>query len=267
MICYVYLHLDKDGIVRYVGKGTGLRAYKKTNRSKVWLSLFSENPPEIVIVKTNLSNLESLDLEEALIGKYSSTIINFKKSSRTKELNFEQFNEKFYVSSESKTGLKWKNTLSNKVKNGDDAGYLKKPNGKEYYAVVVNDKEYYAHRVVYLLTHKTLCTTLVINHIDGDGTNNSVSNLEAITQRENSLRCKISKNNTSGFNGVRSHFYKGIFRGFVTIIPILGHKTKSKLFSLSKYSSEEECLIAAKNYQQNQMNLILENIKKEDNGK
>lgn len=267
MSYYVYLHLDKESVVRYVGKGAGPRAYSKTFRSKKWYSLFSEDPPEVIIVKDDLSNDEALTLEELLIEKYSTTIVNCRKSSRVNELNFKELNERLYVSNESKTGLKWRNTPSFKVKNGNDAGSLGKSNGKTYYAVRVNRKVYQAHRVVYLLTHGVLCPTLVVNHIDGDGTNNSISNLEAITQRENVLKRKMSKNNLSGVNGVYARFHKGILKGFLATVPISSHKSRSKLFSLFKYNSEEECLNAAKNYQQNEMNLILENIKKEYNAR
>lgn len=264
---YVYLHLDKENIVRYIGKGVGPRAYSKSSRSKKWYSLFNESTPEVIIFKTGLSNNEALNLEELLIEKHSATIINCVKPSKVNKLDFEELNKRFYVSNESKTGLKWRNTTLFRVKNGGDAGSLKRARGKTYYAVKIGHKAYQTHRIVYLLTHGTLCSTLVINHIDGDSTNNSVTNLEAITQRENSLKHKINRNNSSGANGVRPRFYKGILKGFEVRFPTSAHKTSSKVFSLSKYSSEEECLTTAKNYQQSQINLILENIKKENNGK
>lgn len=265
MSYYVYLHLDKDNIVRYVGKGIGPRAYSKSNRSKKWYSLFNESPFEVIIVKANLSNNDAITLEELLIEKHSTTIVNCIKPSRVKELDFQELNERFYVSSESKTGLKWRDTALFRVKNGGDAGSLRPSRGKSYYAVKIGSKSYQVHRIVYLLTYGTLCSTLVVNHIDGDSTNNSISNLEAITQRENSLKHKTNSNNSSGVNGIRARFYKGILKAFEVRIPITVHKNKSKIFSLSKYNSEEECLTAAKNYQQSQINLIIENIKKEYN--
>jgi hypothetical protein len=267
MSYYVYLHLDINKVVRYVGKGAGPRAYSKAFRSKKWCYLFSESPPEVIIVKTDLSNDEALTLEELLITKHSATIINRKKAGRVKELNFEELNERLYVSNESKTGLKWRNTKSFRIKNGDDAGSSRVSNGKTYYDVTINRKVYQAHRVVYLLAHGVLCSNLVINHIDGDSTNNSISNLEAITQRENILKRKMSKNNLSGVNGVYARYHKGILKGFLAGFPTSSHKSKSKLFSLFKYTSEEECLAAAKSYQQSQIDLILENIKKENDAR
>jgi len=265
MNCYVYLHLDQGGTVKYIGKGTGKRAYKKTNRSKEWLSLFSDIPPKVIIVKEKLSNSEALELEQSLIREHRSTVVNIKGAEEIKELDFDLLNNKFYVSNESKTGLKWKNTTARHIKN-QDAGYSKKPNGKEYYAVVVNGKEYYAHRIVYFLTNRSLSTHLVVNHKDGDGTNNSISNLEAITQRENSLRCKLSKNNTSGHNAVNRHLNRNkVFDGFLVRLQKIAHKGTGKLFALSKYISEEDCLNAALSYHQEQMKLLITNIKENMN--
>lgn len=50
---------------------------------------------------------------------------------------------------------------------------------------------------------------LVVNHIDNDPSNNTISNLELVTPHENSQRAKmmtkglVKSNNTSGINGVR----------------------------------------------------------------
>lgn len=57
-----------------------------------------------------------------------------------------------------------------------------------------------AHRVIWKLV--TGDDPETVDHISGDPTDNRWSNLRAVSQTINSRNCKISKNNTSGANGV-----------------------------------------------------------------
>lgn len=43
---------------------------------------------------------------------------------------------------------------------------------------------------------------MVVDHVNGDITDNRKANLRVCTQHDNSMNCKISKNNTSGCTGV-----------------------------------------------------------------
>ena len=62
-------------------------------------------------------------------------------------------------------------------------------------------KTRFAHRVVWKwMTGEDPKT---VDHINGDPTDNRWSNLRSVSQTINSRNCKISKNNTSGANGVR----------------------------------------------------------------
>lgn len=57
------------------------------------------------------------------------------------------------------------------------------------------------HRVVFALAYGRWPDG-VIDHIDGDPQNNSLSNLRDVTQSENSRNSRMSKRNTSGITGV-----------------------------------------------------------------
>lgn len=83
-------------------------------------------------------------------------------------------------------------------------------NGKIFYILIGIElngrpKLYRAHRLVFLYLNGSLPAQHV-DHIDGDGTNNSRDNLREVSKQENSKNCRISSNNTSGYNGV--NWYK-----------------------------------------------------------
>lgn len=78
------------------------------------------------------------------------------------------------------------------------------PKGRElYYKVVLLKKHYYAHRVCWAIHYGEWPKDgMVVDHINGDGSDNRICNLRVVKQSENARNCKLSKNNTSGFNGV-----------------------------------------------------------------
>lgn len=57
-----------------------------------------------------------------------------------------------------------------------------------------------AHRVIWKMTYGT--EPDVIDHDDGNPANNLLSNLNSVGQTINTRNARMSKNNTSGFNGV-----------------------------------------------------------------
>lgn len=66
-IYYVYAYLRTDGTPYYIGKGSGLRAWKHVKRDPT-------HPPtdlsRIVLLKENLTESESFDIEKHLIAQY-----------------------------------------------------------------------------------------------------------------------------------------------------------------------------------------------------
>ena len=65
---YVYLHRDDSGMVRYVGKGHGRRAYefRKKLRNPYWCNVFKNTKPIVEIAIANLSEEHAFELETML---------------------------------------------------------------------------------------------------------------------------------------------------------------------------------------------------------
>lgn len=86
---------------------------------------------------------------------------------------------------------------------GKKAGSQRKD---KYKRVGICDTDYLIHRVVYMMyTQKEL--HLDIDHIDGDPSNNSISNLREVTHSQNLSNQKRNSKNTSGYTGVYLNRY------------------------------------------------------------
>lgn len=82
---------------------------------------------------------------------------------------------------------------------GKEAGYFVSDG---YISVEVGGKSLPSHRIIWEMFNGKIPDGLVVDHIDGDRTNNRIENLRVCTRAENSRNCKKSKANTSGFKGV-----------------------------------------------------------------
>lgn len=92
--------------------------------------------------------------------------------------------------------LYWKQPRKN-VRVGERAGGI---DSRGYYRVMVDQKNYYVHRILYMLYHGH--TPVFIDHKDGNTANNSKRNLRACTSAQNAHNRKRPVNNTSGVKGV-----------------------------------------------------------------
>ena len=87
--------------------------------------------------------------------------------------------------------------LFTKKSNGKAVGYFGK-NG--YGRVMINRKEIGLHRLAWLMYYGEM--PKIIDHQDGDTSNNAISNLRNTTVKGNSQNRKVGNNNTSGQIGV-----------------------------------------------------------------
>tara|TARA_R110002124_G_scaffold215107_1_gene381033 strand:+ start:123 stop:656 length:534 start_codon:yes stop_codon:yes gene_type:complete len=77
---------------------------------------------------------------------------------------------------------------------------LKTVDGKGYYHCSNNGKFHRVHRLAWLYMYGE--TPNIIDHINGNRTDNRIENLREVTSQENHMNQKINSKNTSGVTGV-----------------------------------------------------------------
>jgi len=109
--------------------------------------------------------------------------------------------------------LFWKvDRRNNKIK-GKQASRLKKSNG--YQEVTINKKKHYAHRIIFMMFNGYWPEQ--IDHIDGNRSNNLISNLREATNAQNNRNTKLRVNNTTGFKGIYFHKQNKNFVARITV--------------------------------------------------
>ena len=71
-----------------------------------------------------------------------------------------------------------------------------------YYIVGIDKKKYLIHRLIFLYHRGYLTKGLLLDHIDGNKTNNRIENLREVTKSQNAHNSKLRVDNTSGVKGV-----------------------------------------------------------------
>lgn len=124
---------------------------------------------------------------------------------------------------------------------GQIAGCLDNSSG--YIYININRKKYPVHKLVYLYLKGY--EPPYVDHIDGDRTNNKLSNLRECTQSQNRFNSKRMSNNTSGVKGVSYSKRFPHYRAAIVDSHGIRHR---KIFSVSIYGSKEAALEAAKKW-------------------
>lgn len=115
--------------------------------------------------------------------------------------------------------LLWKKNKRKKLF-GKVAGsvFCNRDGGTKYRRLKIEGKSCFAHRIVWVMSFGQIESGLEIDHKDGNGLNNKISNLRLV--RHQGKNCPKQKNNTSGFNGV--------------------HKTKRGMFAAKIWNNNKQ---------------------------
>lgn len=170
-------------------------------------------------------------------------------------LSREQFVEFLKYDSTSPSGLRWiKSIATGKsfnrlvVKSGDVAGTLNSETG--YWQVRFKRSTHRAHRVIYALQHGECFG--IIDHINGDKTDNRVENLRIVTIDDNAKN-KIHK--SSNFIPY-THISEKLKR--VQVTTVISGKRYCKTFPFSK-AGKEDAMQNAKIYLESLLPYFIEN--------
>ena len=105
-----------------------------------------------------------------------------------------------------------------------------------YFTVFFDRKQYRAHRVAWLWVHGSLPT--ILDHINGDGTDNRLTNLRPATDALNAKNMPLRADNKSGYPGV--HWRKDLCQWQSKV------KHNRKLKHLGYFDKLEDAIDAAK---------------------
>lgn len=254
----VYYHADKNGVPFYVGKGTIYRAFKKEmsegNPSSVRTgrgSAYSlkvrelEFNYDVFIIKDGLTEKQATELEIEVFEDFSSKfkLTNARKPFKEVDMS-KDFLEKWVKYDEtSSTKLRWiaEHTFGgNRL--GKDAGGPVNRGRSKCMTVRINSVAYYVHRVIMVLFGFDV-KDKVVDHIDGDRSNNNISNLRVIERSDNNKNTSMHPSNSSGVSGVHPHWIRGFKRWIATWTDEFG-KRRSKCFSVIKYGEPEAFKLA-----------------------
>ena len=120
---------------------------------------------------------------------------------------------------------------SNRIKIGGQAGTTRTTG---YRTIYLDAKPYHEHRLAWLYIYGTWPVN-VIDHIDRNPSNNCISNLQDVTQAQNSQRVGIHKDNLSGYLGVT---YSKSSKKFIAQIHVNGKNKHLGSFDTALKASE-----------------------------
>lgn len=117
------------------------------------------------------------------------------------ESDIELIKEHLYYDETSPSGIRWlkKSSIFSNIKVSGIAGSINKISG--YFEVKICNLRLPAHRVV-LILHGYDVNSKIVDHIDGNPSNNSVDNLRLVCPADNQRNRKPCYNNSSGVTGV-----------------------------------------------------------------
>lgn len=109
--------------------------------------------------------------------------------------------------------LRWKFSRGRNAKAGEAAGTMHKSG---YYRVNSLGKFTFAHRIVWMMHFGDIPADMQIDHVDGNRTNNVVSNLRLASHGENKRNESIRADNSTGVKGLVWFKPRNSWRGQIT---------------------------------------------------
>lgn len=109
-----------------------------------------------------------------------------------------------------------KKDRSNSALKGNVAGNSDKVTSNKYLEIYLNKYHYAAHRLAWFYCFKEWPNGL-IDHIDGNKSNNSLDNLRECTYSENFYNSNRRKDNSSGYKGVSMDKRSNKYRAYINV--------------------------------------------------
>jgi hypothetical protein len=94
--------------------------------------------------------------------------------------------------------FRWLKRVTTSVRIGEIAGAL---NNQGYRRITINGRPYMAHHLAWLYVKGKWCRRM-IDHQDGNPSNNRWTNLRSATRSQSSANRRLPRNNSCGFKGV-----------------------------------------------------------------
>lgn len=160
-------------------------------------------------------------------------------------MNIDMLAEYLEYDEASPSGLRWKVDRSNgAIKAGTPAGtMLNTRTINKYWLACFNGKRQLAHRLVWALHHGVLLAkNAFIDHIDGNGLNNVISNLRVVDVKTNGRNRKRTDRASTLPPGVRYYENSGV--GYRAQVMQPNGKLASKSFSKAKYGDAQALALA-----------------------
>lgn len=148
---------------------------------------------------------------------------------------------------DSESGLSWivgKINFGKFIDNtrvGKTAGSISKGRNK-YWTIGLSSGQYYVHRIIWMLKNGEIAEDHDIDHINGNGLNNNITNLRCVPKTINMRNKSMRKDNTTGTNGVVFENNKNT-SGYRDYLTDIGGKTHRKFFSINKYPNAQDLAI------------------------